>query len=49
MRYAKPEVAMLSSALEAIMTSAVNKQINVVDDRDPQNPTPSAGAYEADE
>ena len=49
MKYAKPEVTMLKSALDAITTLELNKSIHTVEDRDSFNPTMTAGAYEADE
>jgi hypothetical protein len=50
MKYAKPEVVAAGPAIEAIATSALNKHIQLVQDRFyPQQTTPSAGAYESDE
>jgi hypothetical protein len=49
MKYAKPEVVAVKSALEAIATIVLDKTQNFVSDRNPHNSTLSAGAYEADE
>ena len=49
MNYAKPEVAVSSSAISAIETSQLVKPSTIQADRDgPQFPM-TAGAYEADE
>ena len=50
MKYAKPEVVSISTAFEAIQTSQLNKATQLVMDvHIPDDPTESAGAYEADE
>jgi hypothetical protein len=49
MKYERAHVLSLKSALEVITTQQPNKSVWLVVDRDPSNPTTSAGAYEADE
>jgi hypothetical protein len=49
MKYAKPEVVASTAALEVIATVQLDKNRQFIPDRDPSNPTMSAGAYEADE
>lgn len=49
MKYAKPEVLASTSALEVIATVQLEKGPFSFPDRDMNNPTPTAGAYEADE
>ena len=49
MNYAKPEVAVLSSAIGAIETSQLVKPSTIPADRDGSQFALTAGAYEADE
>ncbi len=48
MKYAKPEVAVLASALKAIESQQADKSIQVAPDTQ-VSPFLSTGAYEADE
>jgi hypothetical protein len=49
MKYERPHILSLKSALEMITTVQVDKSIRVLPERDFTNPSLSAGAYEADE
>ncbi len=49
MKYAKPEVAVLTSALKAIESGQAIKQPRLVQDVNTASPFLSNGAYEADE
>jgi|HubBroStandDraft_3_1064219.scaffolds.fasta_scaffold346908_1 hypothetical protein len=49
MKYAKPEVVVLASALDAIQAGEGIKNPRLVADFDPHSTVMSNGAYEADE
>jgi hypothetical protein len=49
MKYAKPEVAVIGSAVKSIQTGGGTKGIRQLDSNVSKRPQPSTGAYEADE
>jgi hypothetical protein len=49
MKYAKPEVAVIGSAVKTIQTTSHAKGIVQLDSNVARRPQPSTGAYEADE